>query len=302
MIFLCFFKICYIIGTSFGTVPEGSALCYMQSILTNIFPLSSLFWTTYMAYCGVQFLNSYGTIKKEFSTSIAAHLICWIVPAIVTLLPLSTNSYGCYDEDECWCFLKYKPAQPPWIIQFWYIFSFYFWVWGAYFLYITLFIYMACRLKGMNAEFGFSQRRIDSVLSKMIAYPLTVLFCWFLTTYYDIVETASPKSSILSNNAFNISTSTVPCLQGFLTSLAFFITNYYTIIDKRRSHSVEQTEHGGFRITSNLNNVHNGDLSSLFSVPSISISPSISFATNNPIRNSRAHFSSGALESVELNS
>jgi hypothetical protein len=73
-----------------GEVKNHSSACYFQDFASTTFNVSAAFWTTVIAY-QLWLVISKGQTIKDIRLF---HLICWIFPAIMALLPLSTNSYG----------------------------------------------------------------------------------------------------------------------------------------------------------------------------------------------------------------
>ncbi len=115
------------LGAGLGLAKDGSAKCWFQGIMTNYFPLAGVFWTTWIAITVYRIAQS-AYHKDLFSNSII--IICWTLPLILTLLPLTTNTYGVYDpivDDRGWCFIDDRRDSPNWTNLFWAIMSFYFW-------------------------------------------------------------------------------------------------------------------------------------------------------------------------------
>ena len=108
------------IGGTLGLHKERDVSCYVQWFLTNYFPLASVFWTLVIIY------ELYKTIilTKPTKSFVYYHMICWSIPLVVTLLPLSTEHVGPFYEWD-WCYLQAGNNITLW--SFWVIASFYFW-------------------------------------------------------------------------------------------------------------------------------------------------------------------------------
>ena len=108
------------LGGTLGLHNKRDISCYVQWFLTNYFPLASVFWILVIIY------ELYKTIilTKPTKSLKYYHLICWTFPLIVTLLPLTTEYVGPYNEWD-WCYLQPGNSMTLW--SFWIIASFYIW-------------------------------------------------------------------------------------------------------------------------------------------------------------------------------
>jgi len=86
------------LGVALGAVENGTVACNFQTFSTTAEPVAAGFWTVVIAY------QLYYSIyyKKMIRNLLPFHFICWLWPAIVTLLPLSTNSYANPDDESSW--------------------------------------------------------------------------------------------------------------------------------------------------------------------------------------------------------
>jgi hypothetical protein len=88
--------------SSFGMV-SNSPLCSTQSFCTAFLYKASWLWTTVLSY------HLYSIVYHGYFSArpLLLHTMCWMLPLVATLLPLSTNSYGRSDDDFVlgWCFL-----------------------------------------------------------------------------------------------------------------------------------------------------------------------------------------------------
>lgn len=91
------------IGLALGGSRSGSFVCTFQAIVTNMNYLSAIFWTTVIAYQLWLAVHYNHTIQQ--GKMFVIHLICWGLPLIVTLLPLTTNEFGNADDESTWCFI-----------------------------------------------------------------------------------------------------------------------------------------------------------------------------------------------------
>ena len=243
--------ICYIaisdiltsIGGLLGISKSGSIKCYIQTLLTNIFPLSSIFWTTIISYILYSIIKSSKLNNKDITSYFWIHCFCWGLPLLVTLLPLTTETYGTFNGEDGWCFLEPGVNSPSWTYQFWIYISFFGWVYLSLFIYFILILYIFYYITYSSSSTSSrststhsistpsitspinsiaTTQLINKILSKLIWYPIIIFFSWCVITLYILWDAYDPSSSILQNQLFIYFTFTVPLFSGFLTSLAFF--------------------------------------------------------------------------------
>jgi hypothetical protein len=232
---VCAIAICNLFaaaGVCIGEPHDGSALCWIQSFTTSYFPLVSVFLTTMIAHLLYQLVYH----KQFFNTfPKVVYYGCWGLPFILTLLPLSTNSYGNPGSDKGWCFLDYRSESPRWTLLFWIIVSFYVWFYVAVVTYLLLLWFISYRIsyiysthaRARNGSEHSGRARIYRSLLRMIWYPIIIIICWLPSAIWDVEEALhdSRKGSDalqMGNMAF---INVFPASQGLLTSIAFICTN-----------------------------------------------------------------------------
>ncbi len=104
-----------------GNTSTGSTACYYQGIVNNYFTLASIFWTMVIGY-EVHLVVWYHRVQTDLRLF---SIIIWTLPLILSLIPLSTSTYGNDDGTPGWCFLNEKPSYPHWLDVFWFIMAFY---------------------------------------------------------------------------------------------------------------------------------------------------------------------------------
>jgi hypothetical protein len=210
------------LGGSFGYVHENSLLCKTQAILTNIFPLSSVFWVTILIYIYVKLLTSHESVHLIHTT---IHIFCWGFPILLTFLPLTTNKFGVLDGEIGWCWLDERSNTPPWASFFWNILSFYLWIWLAIGVYMLFYFYILYEIRNRYDTFRSSDN-ILRTLHKISLYPLSVVSCWLIPCVYDLLDYyQSSGSSTTKNLVFGQLSSVTPMLQGSFTCIIFVSTN-----------------------------------------------------------------------------
>ena len=78
------------IGAAIGPTQNGSFACWFQGITTNANYLSATLWATLITY-QIWLVVYRQTVIKDLTF---AHIICWGIPLLVSLLPLSTSTYS----------------------------------------------------------------------------------------------------------------------------------------------------------------------------------------------------------------
>ena len=222
--------ICDFIGaifTALGEQKDGTPLCFAQGMLTDIFPLSSILWTMAIAYL----LYSMVMYHKPIEITWQMHLFCWGFPIFLTMLPLSTSTYGAPDGVD-WCFLNDRGNTPEWLLTFWEIAAFYGWI--ALFVIILLIllavvyhtlankIHTVQSLRSMRDHLNFASRR-DAGIRVLWLYPVVIIFCWSIPAFSDIwgslTSDVYPGYDTISTLSY-----VLPISQGFITSTIFFLS------------------------------------------------------------------------------
>lgn len=261
ILYISICDLCSSIVLSFGEVEDKSTLCVIQGIVTNIFPLSAIFWSTVILFMIINFLNKDNTFKTTGGSdeylSPLMYGICFGIPVILTFLPLATNRYGCLGEEKCWCYIANRSDSPEWSSEFWYIAAFYFWVWSTLILYLFMVIYIYCKYQYHEEV---AAKNFKFVIFKLLGYPLVIAIAWLLPTVYDIIAQFDPDNQFIYRKAFDILSSAMPTLQGAFLALVFFVT----------------------RLKSFTNIFHNTKQSNLFSIKDIAPSQ-ISNAEQVPV-------------------
>ena len=252
-------------GASLGFVREGTMLCWFQGLVTNYFPLLSLFWTTYLGYMLVRILSpsngrrvAQSTMHNDMSLPLQGFI--WIFPAILTLAPLSTNTYGVYGEEAeyGWCFIESCSRSTKWSTSFWVIVSFYLWIWAALATYICFFAYIYLVL---TRQRSVQVRQVmTTAIQNLGYYLLVIILCWGFATVYDILDSLEVLGDFLDSSFSVFCSFVMPLFHGFLTAVVFFYTNaeasnylkYYASCCTTENPALRTR--GAFRGTSNYGN------------------------------------------------
>lgn len=209
------------IGGSFGLVYENTIQCDIQVILTNIFPLSGIFWTSILVYIMIGIVANKKVVK---TITWKYHFIGWIIPIILTLLPLTTNRYGVLGDDRGWCFIDRLDSSPNWSTLFWMIFSFYLWIWTSELFFALFVIYIIYIVYIQKFTHSSSSRYYK--LSTLVFYPISSFLCWILPCYSDIFSSISHEFLQRNNSALTAYSYITPFFQGIFTLVIFVVMNH----------------------------------------------------------------------------
>jgi tellurite resistance protein TehA-like permease len=201
-----------------GNTPNGSFACWFQGLFTNYNYLSSIMWSTVITY-QVWLIVCRKDVIKDLT---GAHILCWGLPLVVTLLPLTTSTYANPEEDQGWCFVANRSDSPSWSLLFWFIVAYYLWVWIAILLNLFFMCGIAYRLYRMKEV----PLRVKATIRKLIMYPIVVSFCWTPLTVWDMYTQADNGEGIHSRWDIYYGMANILAIsQGFLFSSVFFMLN-----------------------------------------------------------------------------
>jgi hypothetical protein len=206
------------IGESVGQSQDGTFQCWFQAIVTNIFVLSSIFWTTTIALVLLVTLANHRYSINIYS--LPHQLICWVLPIALTFAPLSTMTFGNLDRDHGWCFLDKNDESHSWTTVMWFIVSFYGWLWGSILLYVGLFLYVT--VKYINSE---NSKLAAQTIKRLAWYPMIQLLCWVMSMVLDFSRLGNSNEKTVNNSLIFKFTQIFSCSQGFLSMIVFFFTN-----------------------------------------------------------------------------
>lgn len=219
------------VGGLFGMSKNGTWNCFLQSFLTNYFPLASIFWTVVISYLLYDILqkphaHSHSPTKPHgIAVDTWVHLLCWGLPLILSLLPLTTTDYGTYDGKDGWCFLRPRDGSPKWTFHFWLFASFFAWVYIAIALFLIFILYVGYVVaspSGYLQTDSIISQTIRKAIHKLIWYPVIILISWAVTTIYDLWAGFYPNEEVLADTTFMYFTFSLPLLSGLMTTTAFF--------------------------------------------------------------------------------
>jgi hypothetical protein len=194
------------ITSAFGFPESGTPLCWFQGIFSTFFTISGWFWTTMLAY-RVYCMVRYGGCKVDKQRM---HAICWGLPLLLTVIPLSTTDYGSSPNSNQWCLFKDRKHVPRFWTPFWSYTTFFIW------LVICVALMLAWQIT-ISYKFRDSSMRevIRRTYDKVYLYPVVMILCWGLNLICDDFDSGKPFLNALSM-IFAIS-------DGILSALIFMV-------------------------------------------------------------------------------
>jgi hypothetical protein len=219
---ICFCDFFGSLGMAFGHPEDGSIQCVIQAILTNIFPIAGVLWTTLISWLLLIHVFKLRSIDR-FSWQIT--FLCFFLPLFVTFLPLTTEQFGLQNTESGWCFLKDRPHSPSWTLLFWTAVSFYLWMWGAMIIYLILFTcvaYETYRIFSRNPN--ASNRKTFYRIFVYFIFPLNVFLSWLPATLYDFLRT-SGHGSYSGHELLEVLSDIFPTFLGMANAVTFIAIN-----------------------------------------------------------------------------
>jgi len=212
------------IGTVYGYVPARSLACTFQGILASLFPLASVFWTTFISYLVYRLLLHDHLVEIDYKT----HLVCWGLPIILTFLPYINATYSTTDDGFC----EYVPNAEGSIFwsEFWYWFGFYVWIWFGIIISLLMYLVVIIYSGRLRREEGINY---SVIIRKLFMYPLILIISWLLSTVLDGAFAAG--SDLACYNLLLMLTNGFICSQDSLTSLYFFYVNQTRLVRELES-------------------------------------------------------------------
>lgn len=147
------------------------------------------------------------------------HIVCWGIPVLATVIPLSNATYGA-PGGLGWCWVVPLASTPKWAMKLWFWLSYYIWLWLTFAIIVLYFGLIAWKLKSVRAETA-AQFRV--IFYSMLGYPIIIFVSWFPSTCSDFGLYENPGQVYAP--WYNNLTAVTSCLMGALSSILFWFTN-----------------------------------------------------------------------------
>ena len=211
--FMAFSDMMGSIASAFGFPSGSSLLCPIQSFGNVFFYKASWMWMVMMAYQ----LWSVANRGKLGLSKLQMHVLCWVVPLVSTLLPLSQVQFGSpLVNSSSWCFFEDDgPAAQAWSLAtfFVYLISV-----MAVMVMLTASIMWSLR----NSDLKKSNPSLYLILHRFFLYPLGMIVCWMpnlvVASIVNFTSVDMTDTVIAVNNASEI----LSTQNGTVSALIYF--------------------------------------------------------------------------------
>lgn len=200
------------ISSSFGFPQNGSTLCWAQGIMVTYFALCSFFWTTTLSFT----LYSLVHHGKSYLNLYHMHMICWLLPLGLTLVPISSAAYGSPAVNTQWCILVQKPGFSRTYVTVWSYVSYFGWLLLSIIMMVYWGIATHYKIKSMDKTLS---RVVQSCYSRVWLYPLAMTSCWIL----NFLNVENYVNRISNNPIFAGVSMIMGISYGICTALIFLI-------------------------------------------------------------------------------
>ena len=140
-------------------------------ISQSYFAVCSWLWTlvlSYTIYCVV--------VKGKLWFQLwHVQCLCWTLPIVLALLPLTTNTYSANDPDLQWCLIVPRNDTPFGMTLFWAFASYGFWL----FMCIVLMVYWGSMIQWRYWG-SIASPVVRRAYEKVWLYPVALSLCWSL--------------------------------------------------------------------------------------------------------------------------
>jgi hypothetical protein len=194
-------------ASAMGFPRAESPLCWVQGLIQNYFAVAGWFWTTVLAYRVYCFVR-YGRckLKKRYM-----HLICWVLPIFLTLVPLTTADYGNQKAHAQTCVYVRRGDNARWWVPVWAYTTFFGWLFLCIFLMLAWQIITYVKYRNSNM-----QAIVSRTYDKVYLYPIAMIVCWMLSFWCNALSTHSGALLYQLNVVFGIS-------DGVLCAIIFMV-------------------------------------------------------------------------------
>lgn len=178
-------------GGSDTHLGSSEGLCQFQAVVVSYFGLTSLFWAVSIAFtlhkAFLQESEAFGPTQIH-EHAMKYHAICWLVPALLTVLPLVNNGYG---DTGGWCWIPEEKI-------YWRFIQFYILLWlgVGYNCYVFINIYQ--KIKAMAGQVNTGNA--TAMANRLRLYPFVLVICHFFGMIESFYEAFSGGKMIYELN------------------------------------------------------------------------------------------------------
>jgi hypothetical protein len=191
-------------------VPADEGWCTLQAVVDQFFYPASWLWTVILTYL-LYSLVAHGKISlAEWKM----HLIVWGICTAITVLPLTTSTYGIQTDDDGWCWIQVSSHRSggKLAMMIWSLITFDIVIYGCFFVMLT---FIALIVYKLQIQHIIPNRTVYSALRALMQYPAIFFVCWFPNALF-------PQNA---PTAWQIAIYCLSTWQGGLTAIAFFMNS-----------------------------------------------------------------------------
>ena len=202
-------------ATVFNGEPSNHDMCVLQGLLQQFFYPASWVWTVMIAYL----LYSLVTKGKITIQEWQMHAICWTIPTLCAVLPLTTETYGHHANDDDWCWIQPSSVRSSSkeLSQMWQYLTFDCVIFASFIVMTYFGVVIFYRLQVQHLQ---TSKTVQSALNALLLYPIILFITWFPNA---IVLAADREDSMASPQMVVINSLSI--WQGGLTAIIFFINS-----------------------------------------------------------------------------
>lgn len=211
---IAYVSLCDLIAnaTIFVGVPSDFYLCFFQGILQQYFYPASWLWTTMLMFL----LYSLVLRGKILVSKKKMMLICWGLPLLCALLPLSTDTYKASDTDDDWCWITphHDGSFQRHLTVMWQVLTFDILINVCFVLMIGwgLRIYWKLHVEKLQCT-----PQVLAALQSLFAYPVLLIICWLPNELMLILYPHKP-----ADNPYVVVVNSLSICHGGFAALYFF--------------------------------------------------------------------------------
>lgn len=221
------------LGSIVGYPANGDFACWWEGIVTNVFSLSSIYWSLDVMI-HLYRIVVFGKLKQ---VGLVDHVLCWGIPLLATMLPLINSTYGAQGGDN-WCFVVPLQNRTGSLSS---TTMKVVWFYAAFYAHLLLCVAgmtamaMAIRVK-INSQVLIGARTmstLEKTYRKLKWYPIVVIVCWTPECIDDTLQVELgdyPGNKIVDGIAAPLA-----CCQGLFAAIIFWSTRDNEVSDVRYS-------------------------------------------------------------------
>ncbi len=227
---------CIANASELNGIPNTREFCVIQGVVMQFFYPASWIWTVILTYL----LYSLVIDGKISMPEWKMHAIAWGLSTLITVLPLTTSTYGKQDGDNYWCFIQPSKRVPGTAAtEFWQYLMFDALIFVCFLLMLSwgILIYYKLGVQEITAS-----KIVLNAVRTLFIYPWILFFTWFPNVLLFTLYPSYPQDS----DAWLVVQS-LSIWQGGLTAMVFFYNSresrmlWYGLLTKCCGRKVDST-------------------------------------------------------------